>query len=171
LERNTVFKNLWVEVIQDKAVNLQNGKTCDYGMVLNRPAVSVLPIDKNGYIYLVKEFKYALNKVLTLSMGGFIEDNEEPLDAAKRELREELGITANKFTECGEMVFFGSISDAKYTLYIAENLEFGKNDLDDNESIEVIRISLEEAYMKVLNNEIIYAPAIALILKVYNLKK
>jgi len=170
-DRKTVYKNNWIEVVEDSVTNEDNNNELVYGCIYSKPAVCVLPIDKEGNVYLNREFKYALNCESILAAGGFIEDGEKPLEAAKRELQEETGIIAKKWTPVGKIDFFGSISNFNYSLFIAEDLEFGKNDLDENESLEFFKISLVDAYKMVMDNEISYAGAVTLILKAWELKK
>lgn len=164
--REVVLENHWYKVEKDTVFNRENGKNAVFNVIrYHGGAVDVLPIDSEGNVYLVKEFKYAINKVIVGDPGGFIDAGEKPLTAAKRELREELGIVANKWTDMGEMFSYGSVNEASHHLFIAEGLVFGDTSWDENESIELVKVPLSKAVEMVMKNEIDLASSMVLILK------
>lgn len=100
------------------------------------------------------------------AVAGAIED-ETPMRAAKRELKEELGITAKEFVKLGTIQLDNSIIENEVTQYIARNLTFGKTNQDSAEEMKTVKIKLREAVEKVLNGEINHAPSCVLILKAF----
>jgi len=128
------------------------------------PGVSVLPIDDENFVYLTKQFRYVAEKDTLEVVAGGVE-NETPMKAAKRELKEELGITAREFTKLGKIQLDNSIIKSQSTLYIARKLTFGKTEQDAAEEMNTVKVSLQQAVEKVLNGEINHAPSCVLILK------
>lgn len=165
--REIKYKNRWIEVVEDQVVC--DGKPGIFGVIKTNNASSVLPIDDEGNVYLNFEYKYGANKEIYTNPGGFIEPGEDPLVAAKRELKEESGFTAREWISLGEVLSYASISDSKYHIYIAKGLELGETNFDEHERIKTIKMPLKLAYQKVLNGEINYSPTVILILRAYDL--
>ncbi len=85
ISRDLIFENNWMKVENDHVVNTLNESESDFGVArFSTGAVSILPIDKDNNVYLVKEFKYAIGKSLIQDCGGFIERDEDHLVSAKR---------------------------------------------------------------------------------------
>jgi ADP-ribose pyrophosphatase len=103
-------------------------------------------------------------------VGGMIEENEDPLQAAKRELEEEAGLTAEHFQSLTDIIPAGSIIAWKSHLYIATGIKETKQHLEADEDITVVKIPLEKAVEMVLNREIINSPAIIGILMISKMK-
>lgn len=94
-----VFKNEFIEVTEDDVVK-PDGREGKYATVKMTPGVCVLPVDDEGNVYLLKQFRYAVeHESLEVSAGGI--EGEEPLDAARREAKVELGIEARVWIELG----------------------------------------------------------------------
>jgi 8-oxo-dGTP pyrophosphatase MutT (NUDIX family) len=87
-------------------------------------AISIVPIDSEGFTYLVGQYRYTLNKYSwEVPEGGCsIESGESTLEAAKRELLEETGLVASEWTKLGEVYLSNSVSDEKAVMYLAQNL-------------------------------------------------
>lgn len=167
-ETEKVFDNDFFKVYEDKVVR-PDGKGDKYATIHFISGISVLPIDDGEFVYLTKQFRYVAGRETLEVVAGGIED-EKPLDAAKREIKEELGIVAEELTEIGEIQLDHSIIKAQSTLFIARGLAFGETDRDDTEEMEIMKISLSEAVEKVLSGEITHAPSCILLMKAW-LKK
>ena len=87
------FENTFLTLIEDEVIQ-PDGVPGAYATVTIKPGVSVLPLDTHGNVYLVSQFRYALGRESIEAVAGGLHDGELPLEAAKREAREELGITA-----------------------------------------------------------------------------
>ena len=96
---------------------------------------------------------------------GHIEDNEEPFDAAMRELREETGYTADEWTEIGDFHPAPAYSDEYITMYMARGLHKGKQDLDEDEFLDIHTIPLSELVEDVMAGKISDAKTQVCILK------
>jgi len=110
-ETKKKFGNDFFQVSEDKVVQ-PDGKNGKYATIEFVPGVSVLPIDDEDYVYLTEQFRYvAGQKTLEVVAGGV--ENETPMKAAKRELKEELGITAKEFIKLGKIQLEIRLSKAK----------------------------------------------------------
>ncbi len=140
----TVYKDAWISLRQDKVLT-PTGKKSTCTILYVKDGAVVIPIDEHGNIYLIEEFRYTLNKSTVEIAGGGIDAGEDMLVAAKRELHEETGITANRWTHLGTPHVCHFISPAVCGIYMAEGLSFGENTPDQNESIVLKKMSLAEA--------------------------
>lgn len=95
LDSKEVYKNLWIQVREDKVIR-PGGKEGIFGIVTMVPGSTVLPLTSDGYVYLTKEYKYAISSQSTEVISGAIDKDENPLQAAQRELKEEAGLIAEK---------------------------------------------------------------------------
>lgn len=98
-------------------------------------------------------------------MSGAINKSEDTLTAAKRELKEELGIIANDWTELGLVNPFTTVIKSPVTIYLAKKLIFATDDPDDTEKITLVKVKFEEAVKMVMTSEITHGPSCVLILK------
>lgn len=158
------YKNPWIKVREDQVVGPDN-KNGLFGIVEMVNGVSILPIDEDGFVYLTREFHYAIEKSDIEVASGGINKDEDPLTAAKRELKEELGIIANDWTELGLVNPFTTVIKSPVTIYLAKKLIFATDDPDDTEEIDLVKIKFEEAVKMVMNSEITHGPSCVLILK------
>ena len=159
------YKNKWITVTEHQVIR-PDGKDGIFGVVEMLTGVSVLPFDNQGNVYLTKEYKFAVEKETLESISGGIDEMEEPLIAAKRELLEETGLTASKWTFLGEIHPFTSVVHSPSHLFIAEEIrDTGKSELEGTEILDIIKMPFSEAVSKVMNGEIIHGPTCVLILK------
>ncbi len=118
-------------------------------------AVCVIPITKDNEIIFVRQYRYAVNEeLLEIPAGKLDFEGEDPMSAAMRELREETGAVAKTIKYLG--VYYGSpaIMGEKIHMYLAKDLEFTSQDLDEDEFLEVEKISLKDAVKAVLDGKI-----------------
>lgn len=135
--------------------------TIDYGDftkvhhdVYRHPAVSIFPLTDTHEIYLIKQHRYLYDDILTEAIAGVMEEGEDPLTTAQRELKEEAGIEAKELTIMKEIYVAGSFIHAKQYLVLAKGLTLGSAHPEETESIEVIKMPLEEAVQKVVHGDI-----------------
>ena len=163
-EIREIYKNFWLRFREDKVIR-PNGEDGLVAVLETRSGVSILPIDEEGNVYLVEQFRYLLGKSCIEVSGGAIDDNEQPLDAAKRELKEELGIEAEEWIDLGLVNPFSSIVKSTQQLFLVRGLKFGKDNQDETENIKIVKVKLEEAVEMVMNGTINIGPSCVLILK------
>lgn len=154
LSSKEVYDNPWINVVEDQVVNPAGGKGI-YGKVhFKNRAIAIIPVDQEGYTYLVGQYRYMLNEYCwELPMGGGPED-EDPLDCAKRELQEETGLSAQSWQQLLHLHISNSVTDEEGYVFLAEQLEQGEQALEDTEDISVKRLPLSEALAMCLDGRI-----------------
>lgn len=160
-----IFRNEFFEVFEDSVVQ-PDGKEADYATIHFPPGACVLPIDENGIVYLTRQFRYALERENIEIAAGVIED-EDPIEAAKREAGEELGIEAEEWTELGKIENDTSITNSTAYLFLARNLTIKEPKREGTEQIKTVKLKFEEALQKVLSGEITHNQTCLSILKVF----
>ena len=160
-----IYENDFFTVYEDKVIE-PDGKDGTYATIKLPPGVGILPIDDEGFIYMTKQFRYSAGRETLEVVAGSVED-EEPIEAAKRELKEELGITAEEVNELGKIELDNSIIKNEILLFTARGLGFGKPDRESSEEIETVKIQFRDAVEKVFNDEIAHSLSCALLLKAW----
>ena len=164
LSNDMVYDGRIIKVYNDE-VKLPNGHISHREVVRHRGAVCVLPVTQDGYVYLVKQFRYPFADVLLEAPAGKLEEKENPYDCAMRELREETGLTASELVELGKMYVSPGYCDEVIHLFAAKDLSFGEQQPDEDEFLDVVRLPLSEVYSDVLNGKIPDAKTQLIILK------
>jgi ADP-ribose pyrophosphatase len=164
VESHEVYCDPWLHVRKDNVIR-PDGKPGTHCLVTVKPGVSVLPIDDEGNVYLAEEFHYALGRVNLEVVSGGCEPEEDPLQTAKRELQEELGIIAKEWSDLGVVDPFTSLVVSPTRIYLARQLTFGERAPEGTESIRLRKCAMREAVAKVLASEITHGPSCVLILK------
>ena len=160
-----IYDNPWISVEEDKVIN-PSGKEGIYGRVhFKNIAIGIIPIDSEGYTYLIGQHRYPLNEYSwEIPMGGG-EINIPHLESAKRELLEETGITAKNWELLIKIHTSNSVTDEVGFAFIATDLTFGKARPEETEDLTLKKISLESAIKMTLNNEITDSLSVAALLK------
>ena len=159
-----LYRDPWIQVRKDEVIR-PDGEPGTYSVVDVKPGVSVLAVDRDKQVYLTEEFHYGVGRVTLETVSGGIEPAEGALSTAQRELREELGITAERWTEAGECDPFTSNVVSPTRLFLAQDLQFGEQDQEGTEVIRCVEMPLAEAVERVMDSQITHAPSAILILK------
>lgn len=159
-----VYKNSWISVREDNVIRPDRKKGI-FGVVEMKHGISILPIDDNENVYLTKEFHYAVEKETIEAVSGGIEKGENKEVAARRELKEELGITARELVYLGKVLPLTSLVDITNHLFIAKGLEFSNARPEGTEIIRFVKISMKKAIKWVFDGTICDGTTVALILK------
>ena len=146
---------------------LPNGSSATREVVEHPGGVCVAALTEDGCLLFVRQFRYPYQKVLLELPAGKLDPGEDPLEAGKRELREETGAEAARYESLGELYPSPGYCGEIIHLYAATGLTFGQMSPDEDEFLEVEKIPLVEAARMVLDNEIADAKTQAAVLKVY----
>lgn len=148
-------------------VTLPNGKPATREVVEHPGGVCVAALTDQQELLFVRQFRYPYGEVLLeLPAGKLDRGGEDPLEAGKRELREETGAVATAYRSLGKLYPSPGYCDEIIHLYMAQGLTFGDSEPDEDEFLECERIPLDRAVEMVLNNEITDAKTQVAILKV-----
>lgn len=153
LSSRQIFDGVVVKLYVDD-VELPNGKKSVREVVRHPGAVCVVPVTDEGEVIMVRQFRYAFNQVLLEVPAGKLEPNEDPLEAALRELEEESGVVASNVEHIGEIYTTVAIIDEKIHVYLATGLTYKNAHPDDEEFLEVEKIPLKTLVDMVMNGEI-----------------
>jgi ADP-ribose pyrophosphatase len=159
-----LYKDEFIEMRLDEVVK-PNGKEGRYATARMKPGVAVLALDDEGTVHLVKLFRYAVGKECVEVVQGMIDEGETEGEAARRELREELGIEADEWTDLGLVDAITSQAVSTSQIFLARRLTFKQPDRKSVERMKPVRVKLEEAVRMVLDGEITQATTAVLILK------
>ena len=160
LSTRPIYSNPWIEVREDQVIR-PDGNPGIYGVVeFQTWAIGVVPLAANGDTFLVGQYRYTLDIYSWEIPEGGGAKTETPLEAAQRELREEAGIAAARWTYLGEAHLSNSATDEVGCVFLAEDLTFGEAEPDGTEEIAVRRLPFQEAVQMALSGEISDALAI-----------
>lgn len=123
-------------------------------------AVAMIPLDDAGNVTLVKQWRAATGRVMLEIPAGTLEPGEDPLAGAPRELREETGLTAGRWDFIVRFFPSPGILTEEMFLYLARDLTQGAQELMDDEDIELVRLSLDDAIARIATGEIADAKTI-----------
>lgn len=151
LDEQLVYDNPWIKVTHENVITPNNTKGI-YGKIhFKHIAIGVIPIDEEGNTWIVGQHRYPQNKYSWEIPQGGGKLNEAPLEAAKRELKEETGIEAKHWEEIAELDLSNSVTDEFGKIYVAKTLSFGESQPDDTEELQVKKISIKELFDNVMN--------------------
>lgn len=164
LSGETVFDGKIMHVRRD-IVELSDGSESFREVVDHSGGVCVLALDDEMRVLMVRQFRYPFERVLREIPAGKLECGEDPDTAAERELREETGAVAGHIERLGEIYPTPAYCGEIIRMYLARDLTFGENDLDEGEFLDVERIPFETLVEQVLAGEIRDAKTVAAVLK------
>ncbi len=149
-----IFDGKVVHLYKD-AVRLPDGAESVREYIKHIGAVCILPLTDDGEVILERQYRYAVRQILTEIPAGKLDaPDEDPLEAAKRELREETGATAREMIPLGDYYGSPAILGERIRMFLAKGLTFGETEFDEDEFLEVFRLPLDEAEAAVLRGEI-----------------
>ncbi len=153
----TVYKNKWMELIEDKIVLEKDGTKVHegiYAYVKKSKSVFIIAKNDNEEIYFIRQNRYPLGQILIELPAGSTE-GKDTLFAAKKELYEEIGIKAQKWTLLGTFFPTPSSGNQECFVYLAEDLNEAEVNNDPNEAIEeVFKVTTDELQTFQSNNDI-----------------
>ncbi|MEK6302071.1 MAG: NUDIX hydrolase [Acidobacteriota bacterium] len=133
-------------------------------IVHHNGGAGALPVFEDGTVALVRQWRYPLGRNSLEISAGRIETGQSPEETARRELEEEMGLRAGEMQKLGEFFVAPGWCEEKIHVYIARGLEASQQNLDDDEEIEVVRLSFDDALARVRSGEIDDAKSIITLL-------
>ncbi|MCW8329313.1 NUDIX hydrolase [Photobacterium sp. SDRW27] len=151
--------------VEQASQTLPDGRDIEFTTVKHPGAVVIVPIADNGDLIMVHQYRPAIQKWILEFPAGTLESQEDIQSCAQRELAEETQLQASHWLALGELLPVPGFCDEVQHLYLAKGLSSCDGELDDDEIIEVLPISVAEFEKKVANNEIQDAKTLSAFLK------
>ena len=164
VESQTIFQGKIVKVLLDQA-ELPNGKLASREVVLHPGGVAILPLDENGMVTLVQQYRYPFHQVLLELPAGKLDQGEDHQVAAMRELEEETGYQAKTLTYMGCILASPGFCNEKLHMYLAQGLTQRESHPDDDEFLNVVKIPFAKLVEQVMDGSIEDAKTVAATLK------
>lgn len=164
------FKGRIINLRVDEAL-LPNGATALREVVEHNGGICVVPLTEKNEVLMVEQYRYPYSEVVLEIPAGKRDGNEELLEGGKRELKEETGAVAEKYTFLGELYPTPGYCGEIIYMYLATGLSYGETDPDEDEFLNVKKIPLEKAVEMIMNGEIKDAKTQTAILKVERMLK
>ncbi len=153
LQSKIVYRGRVFEVRQD-FIRLPNGKTAQLDIVNHRDLVTILPLDSQGQIWFIRQYRRPINSFLLELPAGVAEPGEEPVVNAQRELREEIGMASGSIQLLGSFFLAPGYSNEYMHIFLAQDLFVSPLPEDEDEIIEIEKISASEAYQLAENGKL-----------------
>lgn len=154
ISRERVFDGIILHI--DHITNeLPNGKPAKREVAMHVGASAVLPVDAEGNVYLVRQFRAPFDQILLEIPAGKLDSiDEDRLLAAKRELREETGLEADSWLRLTDTYTTPGFTNEKISLYLARDLRQGDSHPDEDEFLNLVKMPFSEAFDMVMRDEI-----------------
>lgn len=153
LGRKTVYKGK-AFAIESVTMQFPNSKQADFDLVKHVGAVTIVPMDSKGNLHFVRQYRVGAERLLLEFPAGTLGKNEDPFDCAKREIREEIGMRAEKWTKLGDFYMAPGYSSEWMTIYLAEELTLDPLPGDEDEFLEVEKYPIKDVLEMVKTNQI-----------------
>ena len=170
LQSAVKYENPWLSIRHEDVIT-PAGTPGIYGVVsFKNKAVGVIPIDAEGNTYLVGQYRYPLDEYSWEIPEGGSPLGSDPLESARRELREETGLEARKWTKIARIHTSNSATDEEGFLYIAEDLRQGEHEPEETEQLNIQKLPLAEAVEMAMTGRITDALSVSGLLIVARLR-
>ncbi len=165
-----IYNGKIIHVRRDE-VELPGGSHTVREVVSHNGGVGIVALDEEDNVLLVRQYRYPVGQELIEIPAGTLKKGEDPMVCGLRELKEETGATAGRFTSLGSILCSPGFCNQRLYLYLAEDLSFGELKLDDDEFLSGFRMPLTELVERVMSGEIDDCKTVAGVLKVWELRQ
>jgi 8-oxo-dGTP pyrophosphatase MutT (NUDIX family) len=165
----TVFQNPWLRV-ESSQVTAPTGHPAQYGVVrfMNR-AIAVFPLHDDGTVPLVGQQRFAIDAYSWEIPEGGGPLDEDPEDAARRELREEAGLVSSDMRKILEFDMSNSVTDEVAVCFLALGLTPAETEPDETERFEYVRVPFSHLLKAVINGQVRDGLTVACTLRVHHM--
>ncbi len=159
------YQNPWISVREDQVLNPSGGAGI-YGVVsMKNKAIGIIPVDADGNTWLVGQYRYPLSEYSwEIPMGGGPVELDV-LASAQRELREETGLSAGRWTRIARLHTSNSVTDEEGFVFLAEDLTPGATEPEETEALRLWKLPLAEAVRMAMDDRITDGISVAGLLK------
>ena len=154
ISSDIIYESSFISLKVDQVL-LPDGNTSKRAIVIHPGASVIVPIDDDNNVILIQQFRKPIEKVIIELPAGKLDENEEPVSCAKRELTEETGYIANKIIKLTQIYTTPGFSNEILHIFLAMDLIKGNNNTDKDEFLEVFKVKLDEAVNWVYNGKIL----------------
>lgn len=140
-----VYRGRVFQIRQD-FIRLPNGNTAQIDVVDHRDSVTILPVDQQGQIWFIRQYRHPVDRFLLELPAGVAEPNEDPAANAQRELREEIGMAAGSMQLLGSFFLAPGYSNEYMHIFLAKDLHPSPLPADEDEILQIEKISARDAY-------------------------
>ena len=169
LDTTIVYESAWVKVSKSNVIN-PAGNDAIYSVVhFKNLAIGVIPLDEENNTWLVGQYRYPTNNYSWEICEGGGDMNLDPVESAKRELKEETGIIAGNYTEIMRMHLSNSATDELAIIFVGRNLSFDHSEPEETEVLQLKKMHINEVFNWCMKGKITDAMSVAGILKVKHL--
>jgi 8-oxo-dGTP pyrophosphatase MutT (NUDIX family) len=165
-----IYRDAWIALQIDDVIR-PDGRPGTHSIIQVKPGIAVIAMDAERNLYLAEEFHYGVGRWMLEGVCGGCDPGETPLETARRELREELGIIAARWTDLGAIDPITSSVVAPGQLFLAEDLSFVETAHEGTELIRCVKVSWEEALRMAADGTISHGVTLALLLRIALLQK
>ena len=148
-----IYNGKIIDVTRERVL-LENKSEAYREVVHHSGGVCILPINDKGEVLFVRQFRYPFKEVLLEIPAGKRENGEDPKECGLRELKEEVGAVSKDITFLGKLYPTVAYDTEVIYMYLAQDLSFGEQKLDEDEFLDIVKIPFDKAYKMVLNDEI-----------------
>ena len=164
ISKNQIYQGHHI-VVHKERIQLEPGHTVDLDIVRHPGAAAIVPVDANGDVIMVRQYRHAAGEWMLEIPAGTFDGKEPPLSCAQRELAEETGMTAERFEAMGFVFTSPGFCDERIYLFVAEGLTPGQQNLDADEVLTVERVPMTEAVAMAVDGRITDAKSVCGLLR------
>lgn len=153
LKQETAYQGPLFRIRRDQ-VELGPSTVHSYEVVEHPGSVTIIPVDGEGSLWFVRQYRHPVGEVLLEFPAGTLEQGEDPLDCARREAQEEIGMRPDQLDLLGEIYLAPGYSSERSLLYLAQGLQPAPLTPDEDEDLALEKASLEQVYEWIANGEL-----------------
>lgn len=150
--------------VQRVNIHLPDGRIRPYDLVVHNPAVTIVPVNEQGEIYFVRQFRVGACEMLLELPAGVLDTGEDPAIGAAREIREEIGLAAGRLEKLGDFFMAAGYCDEFMHVYLARELKPDPLSGDADEFLQVVHYPAAQVYEMVRNGQLKDAKTLAALL-------